>query len=228
MPQTADEYLRCTEIIDCHSQAIQDKAREVTEGLGSDGDKAIALYYFVRDKIKHNAYAELYVLENYKASVILEVGSGICQQKAILLTALARAAGIPARLGFVDVHDNQLSESFKQMIGGIDLFPFHGFAELYVDGKWVHASPAYDIETCRRKGFVPVDFDGVNDAIDSPYTENGEPHIEHIEYHGPYADFPWDEMLSYYQGWAAKLGMGWEELKQAGESVRQSKSWGQR
>jgi len=222
-----EKYLRCTKTIDCHTKSVKDKAQEVTEGLQTDREKAVALYYFVRDEIRHNAYAPLYDPDRYKASVILEAGNGICQQKSILLCALARAVGIPARLGFVDVNDYQLSESFKRMIGGINVFPFHGFAELFVDSRWVHASPAYDIATCRRKRFIPVDFDGINDAKDSQYTEDGEPHIEHIEYHGPYEDFPWDEIQGYYKEWAAKLGIRWDELKEAGERVRQSKSWGE-
>ncbi|MEE8470103.1 MAG: transglutaminase-like domain-containing protein, partial [Dehalococcoidia bacterium] len=190
-------YLNCTDFIDFDTKAVKEKARSLTKELRTDREKAIALYYFVRDEIRHNAYAQLYDLDRYKASVILEEGSGICQQKSILLTALSRAAGIPARLGFVDVNDHQLSESFKKMIGGINEFPFHGFAELFIDGRWVHASPAYDIATCRRKRFVPVEFDGVNDAKDSRYTEDGEPHIVHLEYHGPYEDFPWGEMQNY-------------------------------
>lgn len=222
-----EEYLKCTEIIDCDNESISNKAREVIKGLQTDREKTVALYYFVRDEIKHNAYAQLYDLNRYKASVILEAGNGICQQKSILLCALARAAGIPARLGFVDVHDFQLSENFKKMIGGIDVFPFHGFAELFVDGKWVHASPAYDLATCRRKRFIPVDFDGTNDAKDSQFTEDGEPHIEHVTYHGTYDDFPWDEMQEYYKEWATKLGMGWDDLKEAGERIRRSKSFGQ-
>ena len=228
MSEIQGNYLKCTRIIDYDSPSVGDKAQELTQGLRTDREKAVALYYFVRDNIRHNAYAPLYDLDRYKASSVLEAGNGVCQQKAILLTALARAAGVPARLGFVDVADNQLSENFKQMIGGVNVFPFHGFAELYVDGRWVHASPAYDIATCRRKGFVPVDFDGVNDAKDSRYTENGEPHIEHLQYHGPYDDFPWEELLDYYKKWAAKtLGIAWDDLKEAGEKVRKSKSWGE-
>lgn len=220
------DYLKCTETIDCHAKSIRDKAQELTEGLRTDAEKAVALYYFVRDEIRHNAYAPLYDLERYKASAVLQAGNGFCQQKSVLLVALARAAGIPARLGFVDVNDHQLSDSFRQMIGGINVFPFHGYAELFVNGRWVHVSPAYDLATCRRKRFVPVDFDGVSDARDSRYDEDGEPHIEHLRYHGPYEDFPWDEILTYYKEWAGKLGIEWEQLKDAGERIRQSRAWG--
>jgi transglutaminase-like putative cysteine protease len=219
-----DDFLKCTEIIDCDSDSIKEKALEITRGLKKDKDKAIALFYFVRDKIRHNAYTPLYDSNRYKASSTLKAGDGMCQNKAILLVALARAVEIPARLGFVDVEDYQLSESFKQMIGGVNTMPFHGFAELYIDGKWVHASPAYDLATCRRKGFIPVEFDGVSDAKDSEYTKAGQLHMKHIEYHGPYDDLPLDEIYSYYREWIAKKGMAWDDFKRASEKTRKRKS----
>ena len=219
-----NRFLKCTEIIDCDSDSIKEKALEVTKGLKADKDKAIALFYFVRDKIRHNAYTPLYDSNRYKASSTLRAGDGMCQNKAILLVALARSVGIPARLGFVDVEDYQLSESFKQMIGGVNTMPFHGFAELYIDGKWVHASPAYDLSTCRRKGFVPVEFDGVNDAKDSEYTKSGQLHMKHIKYHGPYEDLPLDEIYSYYREWIAKMGKAWDDFQGASEEIRKRKS----
>jgi len=219
-----EDFLKCTEIIDCDDDSIKAKALEVTRGLKTDKEKAVALFYFVRDKIKHNAYVPLYDPNRYKASSTLKEGNGMCQNKAILLAALARAVGIPARLGFVDVEDYQLSESFKQMIGGVNVMPFHGFAELYVDGRWVHASPAYDLATCKKKGFVPVEFDGVNDAKDSEYTVAGQPHMKHIKYHGPYADLPLDEIYGYYREWIARMGMQWDGFKEASEKIRKRKA----
>jgi transglutaminase-like putative cysteine protease len=219
-----ENYLKCTEIIDCDTESVREKAIETTKGLKTDKEKAIALFYFVRDKIKHNAYTPLYDPSRYKASSTLKAGDGMCQNKAILLVALARAVGIPARLGLVDVEDHQLSESFKQMIGGVNTMPLHGFAELYIDGRWVHASPAYDLATCQKKGFIPVEFDGVNDAKDSEYTKAGQPHMKHIKYHGPYEDLPLDEIYSYYREWITKLGMEWGDFKGASEEIRKRKS----
>jgi len=218
-----ENYLRCTEIIDCDTESVREKAIETTKGLKTDKEKAVALYYFVRDKIKHNAYTPLYDPSRYKASSTLEAGHGMCQNKAILLVALARAVGIPARLGLVDVEDYQLSEKFKQMIGGVNVMPLHGFAELYIDGRWVHASPAYDLATCQKKGFIPVEFDGVNDAKDSEYTKAGKLHMKHIKYHGPYEDLPLDEIYSYYREWISKLGKEWDSFKEASEEIRKTK-----
>ncbi|GAF86460.1 unnamed protein product, partial [marine sediment metagenome] len=100
-----EKYLKCTEVIDWDTKSIKEKAQALTEGLETARVKAVALYYFVRDEIKQNPYAPCQLLEDYKASSTLERGHGFCQHKAVLLVALARAAGIPARLGFVDVRD---------------------------------------------------------------------------------------------------------------------------
>jgi transglutaminase-like putative cysteine protease len=219
-----ERYLKCTEFIDWDAESVKRKADALTKRLQTDREKAVALYYFVRDEIKHNAYAPLYDPERYKASAILEAGNGFCQQKAILLVALARAVGIPARLGFVDMLDHRLSRSFREMIGGVNRLPFHGYAELFIGGKWIHASPAYDLDICRKKRFAPVEFDGVNDAKDSPYDIDGNPHIEHIKDHGPYQDFPWDEVLNYYRVWVAQLGLDWDQFSDVSERIRQSKA----
>lgn len=205
-------YLRCTQTVDCATASVAQKARELTEGLATDREKAVALFYFVRDEIRHNPYAPGMLLEDYRASATLERGNGHCQQKAVLLVALARAAGIPARLGFVDVRDHLLSYKFRKMIGGGNLLIQHGYAELHTDGRWAHVSPAYDLASCRQNGFIPVDFDGINDARDSAYNVNGRAHIEHVKDHGHYDDFPWDEIVSYRKQWAAQIGLAWTEL----------------
>jgi transglutaminase-like putative cysteine protease len=204
-------YLKSTNFIDCDTESIKEKARLVTEGLKSDREKAVALYYFVRDQIKHNPYAPCQLPEDYKASSTLERGHGFCQHKATLLVALARAVGIPARVGFVDVRDHLLSEKFRKMVGGDNLLIQHGYAELYIGGKWVHASPAYDLETCEKAGFIPVDFDGVNDAKDSAYNREEKPHIEHTKDHGHFDDFPFDYIRKYQQEWVARIGREWNE-----------------
>lgn len=122
---------------------------------------------------------------------------------------LRRAAGIPARLGFADIRDHLLSHKFRRMIGGGNLLIQHGYAELRIEGKWVHASPAYDLATCEQNGFVPVAFDGVHDAKDPPCNRAGKRHIEYVRDHGTYDDFPWEEIVSYRKQFVAGLGQEW-------------------
>lgn len=208
-----DRYLQCTDVIDCESESIKGKAYTLTAGFQADRDKAVALFYFVRDEIRHNPYAPGFVRKNYRASTTLERGNGHCQHKAVVLVALSRAAGIPARLGYVDIRDHLISDKFCKMIGGGNLLILHGYAELYLDGKWVHVSPAYDLETCTQSGFVPVEFDGVNDARDSQFNTNGRPHIEHRKDHGRFDDFPLDYLIKYTNQWVTEQGWDWTQFK---------------
>lgn len=207
-----ERYLKSTEIIDCDTESIKEKAQELTEGLKTDRDKAVALFYFVRDKIKYDPFSPGYLFEDHKASTVLERHAGFCQHKAVLLVALARAAGIPARLGFADIRDHLSPRKLRELMGGDNLFTYHGYAELYIDGRWVIACPTFDLKTCLRNRFVPVDFDGVNDAKDSPCNQDGECHIKYIHDRGHFDDFPWDELYSARLEYAARVGKDLSEL----------------
>ena len=207
-----EQYLVPTPFLDFDASVVGNTARSVTAGLDGERERAVAIYYFVRDQIKHNPYAPSMVPDDYKASATLERGHGFCQHKAVLLAALARALGIPARVGLVDVRDHLLSARFREMIGGDNLLIQHGYAELYVNGKWLHVSPAYDAETCQKAGFVPVDFDGFGDARDSSHDREGRRHIVHVKDHGQFGDFPLDYVREYQREWVSRIGREWGEF----------------
>lgn len=207
-----ERYLKATETIDCAVPAIREKARSLTGGSANTKQKAIALFHFVRDEIKFNAYAPGDLIEYNRASVVLERGHGFCYQKAILLVALARATGIPARLGFADIRNHLLSEKFLDRMYGSNLLVYHGYAELYIDGRWVVATPAYDLKMCQENGFIPVDFDGENDARFHPCNRQGQVHIEYVRGHGHYEDLPWEEILNARDELVAQLGIDVSEF----------------
>ena len=212
-----DQFLRCTDTIDCDNETIKVKAQELVQGRETDKEKAVTLFYFVRDEIKHNAYASGNLIEHFKGSATLERGSGFCQQKAILLVTLARASGVPARIGFADIRDHLLSQKFRDMIGGSNILLYHGYAELFVNGKWVHASPAYDIGICNKSGFIPVEFDGENDHRDSQYNQDGDLHIEWVKDHGYFDDFTWDDICKVREEFMATLNT---------EQIENMANWG--
>jgi hypothetical protein len=62
--------------MDFEHPSIQEKARELIEGIPEEDDvgKAIKLFYFVRDQIRYSVRnaGESYNKENWKSSVILE------------------------------------------------------------------------------------------------------------------------------------------------------------
>jgi transglutaminase-like putative cysteine protease len=189
-----DRYLRPTFVVDCDSPSIKEKSGNLTEDHEDNIRKAQSLFYFVRDEIKYNLYVSRSLPEHFRASNTLSGGDGYCVQKAVLLVALARAAGIPAGLGFARIRNNLLPEKTLNLLG-TNILPFHGYAEFYLNGKWVKATPAFDLKLCERNRIIPVEFDGVSDAIFHPYNRDGKLHIEYLKDLGrQYEDLPLDKL----------------------------------
>lgn len=192
------QYLESTAIIDCDNKAVQEKAQEVTRGKEGAIEKAKSLFRYARDEIKYNPYLPRYLPEHFRASNTLARKEGFCVQKAVLLVALSRAVGIPARLRFAVIRNYLLPEKVAQMLK-TNMLPDHGYTELCINGKWVKATPALDIETCQKNRIIPVKFDGKNDAKFHSHTQDGKLHIEYILDRGTYADVPIEEI----QEWVA-------------------------
>ena len=196
-----EQYLKPTPIIDCEAKTIKEKAQGLTKGHNNTVEKAKSLFYFVRDEIKYNPYLPRYLPEHFQASNTLAGGQGYCVQKAVLLAALARAVGIPARLGFAEIRNNLLSQKMAKWKGS-NVFPHHGYAVLYIEGKWVKATPAFDLQMCQQNRFIPVEFDGENDALLPSYNQDGKLHIEYLLDRGYHDEVPldeiWDEMIKTF------------------------------
>ena len=114
-----ERYLRATEAIDCDNESIKEKAQSLIKGQEEVIVKSKTLFYFVRDEIKYNIYVHTDRPEYYRASTTLERGNGFCVQKAVLLAALARAVGIPARLHIVAIRNHLIPPKLKQFMGEI-------------------------------------------------------------------------------------------------------------
>ncbi len=189
------KYLRPTPTFDCDNESIKGKAQDLTAGQEKVADKAKSLFYFVRDEIKYNIYVLSDLPEYYRASRILEVGEGFCIQKAVLLATFARAVGIPARLHLAAIRNHLVPDKLKELMG-TNLFPSHGYAELYVEGKWVKATPAFDLKMCQQNRISPVEFDGKNYAMFHSHNLDGKLHIEYIQDRGHFDDLPFDTITS--------------------------------
>ena len=95
--------------------------------------RAVSLYYAVRDKIRYNPFLD-FARDVFRASAVLEAGQGFCVGKASLLAACARAAGIEARVGFADVKNHLTTPRLAETMGS-DLFVYHGYTEMRIDGN---------------------------------------------------------------------------------------------
>jgi transglutaminase-like putative cysteine protease len=203
-PEAFDRFLAPTEFIDSDHPDVRDYADDLVRDVGGDIDRALALFYPIRDDIRYSPYGIEARHEVMTASYTLHKKKGFCIQKAVLLAAAARVAGIPSRLGFADVRNHLATKRLLKLMG-TDLFVFHGFTELYLEGKWVKATPAFNIELCDKFGVLPLDFDGRNDSVFQPYDRAGRKHMEYVKDRGWYADLPFEEMFAafaaVYPGW---------------------------
>jgi transglutaminase-like putative cysteine protease len=190
-----ERYLKPAARIDSGHPSIKGKAQSLIKGKREAADKAKSLFYWVRDEIKYNPFLTLEFSESFRASKTLERGQGFCIEKAALLAAFARAVGIPARLHFADIRNHLVSGRLLKVMG-TNLFSYHGYTELYIDGKWVKATPAFDLKMCHKNRIIPVEFDGQNDAILYSHNLDGKLQIEYVKDHGYREDVPVDEILA--------------------------------
>jgi len=191
-----DLYLKPTFVIDSDSEVVEEKAALLTEEYSSQKEKAKVLFYFVRDEVKYNPYPP-HSIEGYRASKTLQRGEGYCVQKAVVLTALARSVDVPARLGFADIRNHLAPKNLIEIME-TNMFVYHGYSELWLNNKWIKATPAFNIEMCNKFDLKPVEFDGVTDAIFHEKNKKGDIHIEYIKYHGTYADLPFEEIMQAF------------------------------
>jgi len=181
MDSSLDAYLKPTPVFDCDHPSIQAKAASLTRHETDATGKAVKLFYFVRDEVEYAFYPPSFPLEDiFRASHTLSVRKSACIPKAILLATLARAADIPAGVAFADIRNHLLPRKAMDLLGG-NLIRLHGFSVLYLDGKWVKATPAFDLKMSEANGLIPVEFDGTRDAMLPSHDRNGRKHIEYVE-----------------------------------------------
>ncbi len=197
-----ESYLLPTAIIDSDHEEIIRYARDVIGETDDPVTKAVKLYYAVRDGIWYDPYCPFYLPEHYRASRVLEIGRGYCVCKASLLCALGRACGIPSRIGFATVRNHLATRQLMEHMG-TDLFAYHGFTEFYLGRRWIKATPAFNIELCRKHNVAPLEFDGHEDSIFHAYNLEKKLFMEYVEDHGTYSDVPVDVIL---QGWKKVYG----------------------
>jgi len=193
------EYLKPTKIIDSDSEAIVAYARDAVKDAGQDPiSKAVRLYYAVRDAIWYDPYLPFYKPEHYRASNVLKRGRAFCVGKACLLCALGRVCGIPSRVGFATVRNHLATRQLLEFLGS-DLFVYHGFVEFFLNQKWVKATPAFNVELCKRHKVIPLEFNGCEDSIFHPYNAEKKQFMEYVEDHGTDADIPVDEIVAAWK-----------------------------
>jgi len=205
-----EPYLVPTRFLDHETLQVR---RFVSEAIGDATDartRAVRLFYAVRDRIRYDPYRISYEPDAYRASQVIRDGYGWCVSKAGLLAACARAVGIASAIGLADVVNHLNTEKLRARMGGIDIFYDHGYAALLIEGRWVKAVPAFNIELCERFGVRPTDFDGLGDALYQEHDTHGRLHMQYLADHGTWSDLPLqqvrDDMVRHYPGASFSAG----------------------
>ena len=186
-----DVYLRPTFTIESGHARIIETAKEIIRDCQTDKEKAIRLFYFVRDMIYYNVDMVSVFKEDFKATRILEWGQGYCVQKAVLLAALGRASGIPTRLTFAKIRNHKLPPHILQRLG-TNIFPRHGYNQFFLNGRWIDAAATFNKSLCEKINLPTVEFDGENDSVLPPKDLEEKPYIEYVEKFSDKEDLPFE------------------------------------
>ncbi|WP_231874595.1 transglutaminase family protein [Azoarcus sp. KH32C] len=198
------EYLEPGQFVESDTLEIIAFAQQAAGHARDDISRSVSLYEAVRDQITYDPYDRLDHAESCSAKRALMRNRGYCIPKAALLVACARALGIPGRLGFADVRDHLASPRLIEA-NEDDVFRWHAYAELHLEGKWVKATPAFDMLLCNRVGIEPLQFDGRNDSIFHPYDRRNRKHMEYVLDRGRFADVPFEAILATWRTHSPRL-----------------------
>ena len=198
MDESFESTLRPTPIIDSSHPEVAAYAAERASGATSEIETAVQLYYAVRDDIRYDPYSAVVTVDGLKASRALALRRAWCVPKAALLTACCRALGIPARVGFADVR-NHLSTTRMREHMQTEIFHWHGYSSIYLDGLWLKATPAFNLTLCQKAKLLPLEFDGRSDSIFQPFDAQGNRHMEYVRMHGEFDDVPLERILEHFR-----------------------------
>ena len=205
--QPSAQTLAPTALIDSDHPAVVTFAAAHAVGA-NDRERAVALVLAVRDGFRYDPYRADLSAHGMTASTVLAQGYGWCVPKATLLTAACRAVGLPARLGFADVRNHLSTERMRSNME-TEIFYWHGYTEIWLDGAWRKATPAFNLSLCQKFGLLPLDFNGRDDSVYHPFDASGQRHMEYLAQRGSFDDLPLDAILQdfrlHYPRWLANM-----------------------
>ena len=174
---------------------VREFAESSVQGLANDLERSIRLFEVVRDRFEYNPYKLNLTKEAMKVSSILTRPHAYCNEKALVLAAALRYLGIPAKLYFGNVRNHIATEKLQKLIK-TDVMAFHGATEVFLDGQWLKATPAFNASLCRKLRVEPLVFNGREDAIFQEFGDDGQKFMEYIEVHGSFEDMPYEMFLA--------------------------------
>lgn len=209
-------YLANTYFFNHESPAVLDFVATHTSEANSPKEKAIRLFYAVRDGWKYDATKLFFQKDKWRTSSILERSSAHCLDKANVLLTACRACQIPARMHLVKVKNHIAVERIVERFKTDELTP-HAYAEVYLKGKWVPVTPTFNSTLCEKLNVAPLEWDGSSAALFQEYNRSGKQFMEYLADYGHYDDLPlafiYQNMIEHYPQIKQYVKEGVFELK---------------
>jgi transglutaminase-like putative cysteine protease len=185
------QYTEETFHFDFSNEKIQNTVAFLNKGeTETDKEFAIKAYLYVRDTWPYDPNRISLKNEDWKASEIITHKGGHCIDKVVLLIAILRAVSIPARLGLAKVKNHIAVDHIIEKFGSDVLVP-HGYIEIYLNNKWVKATPAFNKELCKILNVHVLDFDGENNSVFQEFDQSGKQvFMEYLEDYGTFNEVP--------------------------------------
>jgi len=156
---------------DISHPAIKETARRISVKDTDPWKITEATFKYVRDNIRFGCD-----LVKVKASETLTKGYGACWNKALLVVALLRCNGVPARMGYNLVKKEFMKPALGERYKTLHDRENHCFALVYLDDKWIAVDATLDPRTY-EKFYAPT---GVTWGIEWNGQDNMHLYTENI------------------------------------------------
>jgi hypothetical protein len=100
-----------------------------------------------------------------------------------------------ARIHLAKVKNHIAVERLVEKFGTNELTP-HGMVDVFINEKWVKASPAFNATLCAKCQVEPLEFNGEEDSVFQEYNHNGQAFMEYIEDYGHFDDMPLEFIIN--------------------------------
>jgi hypothetical protein len=173
----AGEYLRSSTVCDIEDVRVKRLATKAVKGCKTPAEKADALRKFVTDYVSDKSLDVGFAT----ASEVARNRQGDCTEHGVLLAALARAVGLPARgvSGIVQIPGSSSPSA------GPGAFGYHMWTQVYINGQWVDIDAALRQTDCDPThialAIMPLQDEGMLDSVMSILPLLGRLQIEVIE-----------------------------------------------
>ncbi len=171
------QYLRASTDCNTNDKRIKRYAKKAVKGCETPAEKADALRRYVTKFVRNKSLDVAFAT----ASEVVRTREGDCTEHGVLLAALARAAGLPARgvSGIVQIPAGSLAPAQGSAFG------YHMWTQVYIDGKWVDIDAALRQTDCDPThiavAIMPLNDEGMLNQVMSLLPLLGRLEIEVID-----------------------------------------------